>query len=445
VRSDPESAASPSPARVLPGEGIFFLDAYKTGLKPRFQGVKMARSGELEEGSESQHPGWQTVASVVGARPSFLEKFLFLPSFDTFCSNIYIILGDYLTIVDPGNDYTAFMDLFGPSLKHKPANIKRIVLTHGHPDHAMGALELSRYPGISQDGDLEVILHEAAPAQLKAAVKEFGWRVTEVRGGERVEFSGSEWEVIHTPGHTIDGICLYHGPTKTAFTGDMVLPHAMAEPDKSAGGRLDHYLFGLKALLKRDIENVLPGHGVPVVSEGRRVIEETYEGVMMKIIGVKPGTPWIEGATALAQRGLLEEAVFCCDRALARDPQDVRALRLRALCLNDLGRCQEALEALQKLQRVGSPEGGDVLVLIGKGYALLGLARYEESIRFFDEALKIKPGMKDALMYKGMALYLAGKCDEAMEIEHFRTEFVGRFKEELLKRTRTSGSPSPTA
>ena len=52
----------------------------------------------------------------------------------------------------------------------------------------------------------------------------------------------------------------------------------------------------------------------------------------------------------------------------------------------------------------------------------------------FNEALKIKPGAKDALMYKGMALYLAGNYDEAMEIEHFRTEFVGRFKEELLKK-----------
>jgi len=38
------------------------------------------------------------------------------------------------------------------------------------------------------------------------------------------------------------------------------------------------------------------------------------------------------------------------------------------------------------------------------------------------------------LIYKGMALYLAGNYDAAMEIEHFRTEFVGRFKEELLKK-----------
>src|SRR4030042_4193056 len=70
----------------------------------------------------------------------------------------------------------------------------------------------------------------------------------------------------------------------------------------------------------------------------------------------------------------------------------------------------------------------------------MGLGRYEESVNYFDEALQVTPGMKDALIYKGMALYLAGNYDAAMEIEHFRTEFVGRFKEELLKKKRPASS-----
>jgi glyoxylase-like metal-dependent hydrolase (beta-lactamase superfamily II) len=393
----------------------------------------MTSTGEVEQEREPQHPGWQTLTGVLNTPTPFFEKFRFLRGHGNFASNIYLIMGDYLTIVDPGNDYTAFMDLF--KLNLKPETIKKLVLTHGHPDHAMGAFELLRsYPALIESGGLELILHEAGPPQLKEMVKEFGSRVTEVKGGETLELSGLEWEVIYTPGHTIDGISLYHAPTKTVFSGDMALPSAVGAPDPKAGGRLDHYLFGLKALLKRDIENLLPGHGLPVAPGGRKVIEETYECVMMKIIEVKSPIPWIEGAMALAQRGLLEEAVFCCDKEMARNPEDVRALELKALCLNDLGRSHEALEVLDKLGTLRP--GDDCFILVGKGYALMGLGKYHESIKCFDEALRVKPGMKDALVYKGMALYLAGNYDEAMDIEQFKTEFVGRFKEELLKKAK---------
>jgi glyoxylase-like metal-dependent hydrolase (beta-lactamase superfamily II) len=402
----------------------------------------MTSTGEEEQEQEKQqepkHPGWEPLSGVPNATDPFFEKFLVLRSFDTFSSNIYLIMGDYLTIVDPGNDYTAFMDLFNVELRAAritPANIKKVVLTHGHPDHAMGALELLRYPAIVEGGGFELILHEAAPSQFKEILEQSGsgYRVTEVRGGETLELSGLEWEVIHTPGHTIDGICLYHAPTKTVFTGDMVLPHAMAEPDKHAGGRLDHYLFGLKALLKRDIENVLPGHGLPVVSGGRRVIEETYEGVMMKIIGIESETKasWMQGATALAQRGLLEEAVFCCEKEIACHPENLKAFELKAMCLNDLGRSSEALEAFDK---VLAQKGDNAFALTGKGCALLGLGKYNESLSYFENALRIEPRMKEAQVYKGVALYLSGKYDEAMDIQVFRTEFVGRFKEELLKK-----------
>ncbi len=390
----------------------------------------MTGTGEVEQEHEPQHPGWQPLARVLDTTAPFFEKFLFLHSVETFSSNVYVLLGDYLTIVDPGNDYTAFMDLF--KLQITPPDIKKVVLTHGHPDHAMGAFELLRYPSIMQSGGFELILHEAAPPQLKTVVQDAGSRVTEVRGGEMLELSGVEWEVIYTPGHTVDGICLYHAPTKTVFTGDMALPEAVGAPDPYAGGSLEHYLFGLKALLKRDIENVLPGHGWPVARKGRRVVEETYESVMMKIIGAETPIPWVEGATALAQRGLLEEAVFCCDRELARNPGSVKAVELKGSSLNDLGRNTEAIKVFDQIL---ARERDHVFALTGKGCALLGLGQYAESLQYFESALERRPNSRDTLVYKGMALYLSGRQEEAMDIEAFQTEFVGRLQEELRKKT----------
>jgi glyoxylase-like metal-dependent hydrolase (beta-lactamase superfamily II) len=53
--------------------------------------------------------------------------------------------------------------------------------------------------------------------------------------GARLNLSGFDFQVIHTPGHTIDGLCYYHAPTKTAFTGELSRPRR-AEIDMGGGG-----------------------------------------------------------------------------------------------------------------------------------------------------------------------------------------------------------------
>jgi glyoxylase-like metal-dependent hydrolase (beta-lactamase superfamily II) len=383
---------------------------------------------EEQPEEEPQHPGWLTLAQVFKSADPFFEKILFLLAYD-YTSNIYVIRGDYLTIVDPGNDYTGFMDLF--KLDCRPEDIKKIVLTHGHRDHCMGAFELLRaYPELAANGGFELILHPDTPAELKEVVKKFGCRITEVQGGETLELSGQEWEVMYTPGHTIDGLSFYHPASKTAFTGDMAMPHAMAEPDQNAGGRLDHYLFGIKVLLQKDIANLLPGHGLPVASLGNRVVEQTYESLMLKIIGVEKEIPWIDGAKSLVSKGLLEEAVFCCDRELTRQPDNLKAMELKAYCLTDMGRCAESLDLLQ---RILEQQDDNVHALMATGHALLGMGNYQESIQYFDRALALNPEFQDPQMYKGMALYLSGRHDEAMDIDIFQKEFAQRIKQEFAK------------
>jgi len=186
-------------------------------------------------------------------------------------------------------------------------------------------------------------------------------------------------------------------------------------------------------LLKKDIENILPGHGVPVAATGRRTVEETYEGVMMKVMEVEPDskTTWMKGATLLAEKGLLEEVVYCCDKELPLRPGNLSASQLKAFALNDMGRCEEAVEILDQIL---AQRGDDVHALTAKGHALLGLQKYDESLKYFDDALAISPEIKEAQVFKGMALYFLGKYDEAMEIEAFKTEFMERFKTEIDKR-----------
>jgi len=385
---------------------------------------------EIYPEEEPAHPGWLSIAEIMKIDHPVFEKSKFLIGYHH-SSNVYVLAGDTLTIVDPGNDYTIFNEL--EKLGYNVLDIKKIVLTHGHRDHCMGVFEFLRYPPVMEKKDVEIIIHAGGPAEFKKMLTETGFRLTEIEGGETLELSGFEWEAIHTPGHTIDSICLYHQATKTAITGDTVLPNAMADPDKAGGGRLDHYLYGLKQLMKKEVENILPGHDVPVARTGRQTAEQTYEAVIMKVIDVssEDKISWMEGASKLAEKGLLEEAVFCCDKELALRPGNVGAMQLKAFALNDMGRCDESIVILDQILE---KQADNVYAITAKGHALLGLQKYNESLPYFDDALAINPEIKEAQVFKGMALTFLGKHDEAMEIEAFRTEFAARFKDEIDKR-----------
>ena len=185
--------------------------------------------------------------------------------------------------------------------------------------------------------------------------------------------------------------------------------------------------------MKKEIENILPGHDVPVARYGRQAIEQTYEGVMMKVIDVSEENKitWMEGASKLAEKGLLEEVGFCCDKELTLRPGNVSAMQLKAFALNDMGRCEESIEILDQILE---KQADNAYTITAKGHALLGLQKYSESIPFFDEALSINPDIKEAQVFKGMALTFLGRHEEAMEIEAFRKEFAARFKDEVEKR-----------
>ncbi len=387
------------------------------------QGIKPLMEDEELPEEEPAHPGWLSIGKILTVDHPVFENSRFLIGYHH-SSNVYVLAGDYLTLVDPGNDYTIFGEM--ERLGYNLLDIRKVVLTHGHRDHCMGVFEMLRFPPIAENKHVEIIMHAGGPQEFKNLITEAGFPPTELVGGETLELSGFKWEVIHTPGHTIDGICLYHEPTGTVISGDMALADAMADVDKAAGGRLDQYLYGLKQLMQKQIVHLLPGHGVPVAFTGRRTVEATYEAVMMKILEVTPEDKitWLDGAKRLAEKGLLAEVVFCCDKELALRAQNLEAMQLKAFALNDMGRCEEAIEVLDLIL---AKQPHSAYALTAKGQALLGLTKYAESLPFFEEAIVKDPLMKEALVFKGMALYFLGRSEEAMAIEAFKSEFDARF------------------
>jgi len=81
-----------------------------------------------------------------------------------------------------------------------------------------------------------------------------------------MDFDGLTFEIIHTPGHTPGGICLYSSADKIIFTGDSLFAGSV--------GRTDFPGYDVHACMQQLIENIrkkllilpgetkiLPGHG----------------------------------------------------------------------------------------------------------------------------------------------------------------------------------------
>jgi len=86
-----------------------------------------------------------------------------------------------------------------------------------------------------------------------------------VHHGERLRLAEREWFVVHTPGHTVDHLCLWDPETGTLLTGDHVLPSIT--PHVSGVRKADSlksYLATLDLVAALpDVKLGLPAHGHP--------------------------------------------------------------------------------------------------------------------------------------------------------------------------------------
>ena len=153
--------------------------------------------------------------------------------------------------IDPGGD----VDRILSALAKNELTLKAIINTHGHMDHVGGNNGLKSATGADlmiHKGDaplLEQVPQMAAAWGLKAEASPIPDRFLEE--GELLTFGTLEFTVIHTPGHSPGGICLYEKNTGALFVGDTLFAGSIGRTDLAGGdydtliSSIQNKLFGL--------------------------------------------------------------------------------------------------------------------------------------------------------------------------------------------------------
>jgi glyoxylase-like metal-dependent hydrolase (beta-lactamase superfamily II) len=177
-------------------------------------------------------------------------------------ANSYLINGKVL--VDTGINTSALIAAIEKSIDIR--DLELIILTHCHIDHTAAAEEIAEKSGA------RVAIHREDAPLLKddgiSAASLFGRRTPQfepdmlLEDGQRIRIGeDEELEVIHTPGHTPGGICLYEPVSKSLFSGDTVFPNGSIGRTDFEGGSPAALTASISKLAALDIKTLYPGHG----------------------------------------------------------------------------------------------------------------------------------------------------------------------------------------
>ncbi|MDY6903736.1 MAG: MBL fold metallo-hydrolase [Thermodesulfobacteriota bacterium] len=218
--------------------------------------------------------------------------------------NVYLFAGrDHTALLDTGTA-KGFNVLERALSEHGLAmgDLDRIVLTHSHVDHYGGVNRIQAAVGapVEVAGNFERPVSIATglnvsrktlgsflalmgvPLVIRSAMRALSsgfallgdkCDVTQyLQEGDHIQLGDYEFQVLETPGHTLDSICLYNDATGMLFSGDHILPHitpnafVMLEEESPLPVRMSQKEFydSLERVRALSPDVVFPAHGTRI-------------------------------------------------------------------------------------------------------------------------------------------------------------------------------------
>ena len=179
-------------------------------------------------------------------------------------TNVYIIqdeLSKETMVVDPGAEVDKIIDM----LDILKADLKYIYLTHCHGDHIGGVSELQRRKGgkiLIHRFDAEGLTNPEISLTNFLGIDASFEPDSRLNDGDLLHLGDLEFKVIHTPGHTKGGTCLYCAKEGFLISGDTLFRGTWGRTDLPTGS-LEDIMDSItrKLLILPNKTIVYPGHG----------------------------------------------------------------------------------------------------------------------------------------------------------------------------------------
>jgi len=268
-------------------------------------------------------------------------------------TNMYVVgTGKKRILIDAGEGRPGVLEDLVEVLKAEGCEgLSQIIITHWHHDHLLGLPSLLQHFG---QVPVRKYMPEAGTAAGERGPNHQGWtfdpvgftadvQIAALTDGEVIECEGSHLEVLYTPGHANDHVCLFLKEEQALFTGDNVLGWGTG-----VFVDLQKYLTSLRRMRDSNPAKLYPAHG-PVVGAGEaapwlemyiRHREERIEQVVAALRSIERGTALsVEEIVSLVYKD--DQRVFNNKILFAAARQNtllvLQYLQKEGQCLSDTG------------------------------------------------------------------------------------------------------------